>query len=258
MQIQPIQNNVPRAYNTQFKSVYPVIHWVAESNASYAPALTEEFSRTLNGKLVRLLNTSSGEIVSKLNNIQQQIAILSKEIETGTNEKSKKNALKKIEELEKNRNVLSFTQKIHNFVRHNDKDYADCPHVRTFYNRNGGYRANKFEPLVYLMTGKDALRFEKEYAKPIGCLNNANMKFSAELQQAKHDYWRKGFDFVNKRAQQYCDKNKMPYELHVKINTNRNDSGQIKGYNIMGMGYYPSEGSNNPFVITGLIKSGEV
>ena len=140
----------------------------------------------------------------------------------------------------------------------NDSDYTECPYVRAFYNKKGGYRNNSFEPLAYIMTGKDAMLFEEVYAKPIGYLNNANMRFSAELQQVKGDYWRKGFNYIQNRVRQSKCSDGTVKELHVKFNTNRNSVGKVQGYNMMGMGFYPSAGPNNPFVITGLIKNGEV
>ena len=58
MQIQAINSfsNIKTNQNPQFKSVYPVYHWVAEANGSYAPAVTKELSETLQRKIIRFLN----------------------------------------------------------------------------------------------------------------------------------------------------------------------------------------------------------
>ena len=47
----------------------------------------EKFTRTLNGKLVRELNLSKKEINLRLQKIQQQIEVLTKEIDAGANKK---------------------------------------------------------------------------------------------------------------------------------------------------------------------------
>ena len=58
MQIQPTHNYSIRKQNInpQFKSAYPVIHWVAETNGSYAPVLSENLAKKLQKKLLKFLS----------------------------------------------------------------------------------------------------------------------------------------------------------------------------------------------------------
>ncbi len=53
MNINPIFSEQSRV---NFQSTYPVVHWVAETNGSYAPVVTNDLIRKLQQKLVRALN----------------------------------------------------------------------------------------------------------------------------------------------------------------------------------------------------------
>ena len=50
MNIQPV--NFQQSYKTNFKSTYPVVHWVAETNGSYAPISNLKLVKKLNWKLI--------------------------------------------------------------------------------------------------------------------------------------------------------------------------------------------------------------
>lgn len=253
MQILPVQNNVNNI--PQFKSVYPVVHWVAETNSSYAPALTEELSRTLNGKFVRLLNTRAAEIFAKIKEVQKQIQSVTLKINCTQDNKLKYKLEKQLAKLTEEEKSLSFIQKIRQYLGQKDKDYAETHYVRTFYNKNGGLKGNKFEPMVYLLTGKDAVLVEDKLGRPIGNLQNKlGLNNSAEIQIARHNYWKQGLNYVKERSKKQAD-NDIPTGLHIKMNVVRTKTGNIKGYDIVGMGFYPLEGENSPFVKTGFIKS---
>ena len=63
MQIHSI-NNLSSQNKTQrvnFKSTYPVVHWVAEANSSYAPVANLDIVKKLQGKIVRVLNKPLSE-----------------------------------------------------------------------------------------------------------------------------------------------------------------------------------------------------
>ena len=61
MQIQSTSGYiVNKSFNPQFKSAYPVYHWVREKGGgSYAPAISHSLNKKLQGILVRLFNQTS-------------------------------------------------------------------------------------------------------------------------------------------------------------------------------------------------------
>ena len=77
MQIQSINNFYGAKSNNkpQFKSAYQVVHWVAETNGSYAPELTKVMAKKLNERIVSMLNENSATIVAKIKEIQEAIKI---------------------------------------------------------------------------------------------------------------------------------------------------------------------------------------
>ena len=89
MNIQPVNN-------TNFKSTYPVVHWVAETNGSYAPVANLQIVKKLQGKIIRMLNKP---LVS---------------------------STKPMEPLE---------QRLRAYIGVCDADYRNNPNVRSFYNR---------------------------------------------------------------------------------------------------------------------------
>ena len=59
MRIQPTQNYQYNQKNPQFKSAFPVVHWVAETNGSYAPAVSLHLTKKLQKILLGVLNQTS-------------------------------------------------------------------------------------------------------------------------------------------------------------------------------------------------------
>ena len=125
-----------------------------------------------------------------------------------------------------------------------------------FYNEMGGYQENKIEPAAYFVTGQDTNYIEK-LGETYGQIrsNLPKGKTTAELERAKNDYWKKGFNFVKTKAKHFKeDIHGTSKELHVKLETIRTKTGNIKGYKIVDFGFYPVKGEQNPFVITGWLK----
>lgn len=219
MQIQAI-NTYSTNPKPNFKAGYPVVHWLAESNGSYAPVVTREMTEVLQNKLVRLLNRTG----SKAN--EEKVNTMWKAVK---------------------------------YVAGNDAHYNKLPFVRSFYNRAGGWLKDKFEPISYLITGNDANIFEQNFAKPIGLMKSNSPKIngkrvSAELDMALNDYAIKGLNFVKKLSKEFCDKEKMNYSLHTKFETVRNSRGEIKDYKLVGLKFCPEKGKENPFEKLGYIK----
>ena len=219
MQIMPIQVNqtVNRTNNPQFKKAYPVVHWVAESNSSYAPVVSAELTEKLQRILVNILNKS-----------------------------------RRLKPDGAAKNAVAYISRV-------DEDYRNNDIVRSYYDQAGGFNKtfNKFMPLSYLITGGDAHVFNEKFGKPIGrakasapMLNGKPL--SAEVQQARSNYSVGGWTFVNDKKKGIYDKNGVEYSLHTKFETVRNKkTGEIKGYNLVGIKFCPQEGPENPFVKAG-------
>ena len=228
MQIQSVNNfTKPNLnQNPQFKSAYPVVHWVAEKGGgSYAPALTYELNKQLQGILVRLLNRTS-----KLSNTEHGLSLIGK--------------LKPEKPKE-----LGTPEKI------GDPDYASNPIVRTFYNKKGGWQG-RFIPVSYLITGNDVNLFNEEFGRPIGISSTDAPKIqgipvSAEYNKAVKNYALGGLSFVENPEIKITDENKMEYGLHTKFEIIRNKNGEIKGYELIDLKFCPEKGKENPFVRTG-------
>ena len=246
MQIQSIQagSYLNQNKQPQFKSVYPVVFWVAEKGGSYAPVITRDFSKTLATKFVNILNYSRKEIndmMVKIENTRQ---------ETGL---TNYNGLRKLK--------LEIAQRVKNFISRFDADYAKQnksynirPHTRAF-TTSGGLVNGRYLPTAYLITGEDAYFFDRTYGRPIGVSRSrgGNRFKSAELERALADFWTQGFNYVKNGAKNFKI-NGEPSELHVKVDTIRARTGNIKGYNVTGVGFFPQEGAKNPFELTEWLK----
>ena len=225
MQIQPINNIPNKQINPQFKSAYPVVHWIAETNSSYAPVMTENLAKKLQKKLLKCI---SYDFLRKVKTPMWDKAF-----------------------------------EAYKYVYSKDRDFAAHPIARSFYNKDGGkFINNKFEPLLYLITGADLVSFEDSLAKPIGRLKKgapyANGKpISAELNLALGDYWNRGLNFVKGRSKEFCDSQGMPYELHTKFRVVRTKTGRVKNFELVGMKFLPSKGPENPFEKLGMVKAGK-
>ena len=75
MQIQSINNfsNIKKNQNPTFKSVYPVVHWIAETNGSYTPELRKNIATKLNERIISMLNENSKEIINRNQPINKEL-----------------------------------------------------------------------------------------------------------------------------------------------------------------------------------------
>ena len=220
MQISSINGyaNSMQQNNIGFKSVYPVYYWLADGGRDFAPAKTKELSKTLHSRVIRALNKFRPRL--------EQLS------PTGG-------------------------QRISNYIGKHDRMYRENPVARSFYNFDGGFKANKFEPITYLLTGNDVAVFDQKYAKNIGIQkHNAPLvnqrPQSAELNKAIGDYVSEGLNYIKNRKKDFGT-SEMPYGLHVKVEAKRGKTGQPK-YEVVDMKFKPEKGKENPFVEQGYIK----
>ena len=220
MQIQSLNSSSIYRQKPTFKASYPVVHWLAETNGSYAPVLSEELTKTLPGKLVRILNNG---LIAKKTPLPENVV------------------------------------RAYNYVKSLDTDFQRMSVVRSFYNGEGNLKSDKFEPISYMITGNDVTSFENALAKPIGrSMREAPVlggkPLSGELNMALGDYWSKGLNFVKNGSKKFVDKDGIPNELHTKFRIIRTKTGKIKGYELVGIKFLPSKGPTNPFERLGYTK----
>ena len=283
MNIQAINSaSLNQQNKPNFKQAIPVVYWVTEAGGrNFTPAVTEELSRTLNTKLVRILNSSERKIFEKLKENLKKLGInneIIKKIKSSIIEicnlrdaESIKIRINKLiedtqlksdaaQKVRKTASDLNITSRAHKYISARDKDYERYPFARGFNNEKGGEKGNRFEPISYIITGNDAEIFEANYGKPIGETKaklkalGYNPSKTAELQQKLSDYWTMGLDFSKKRAKDFKPKNNEPYELHVEVERQRSNTGKPLGYRILDMKFCPRKGPKNPFEITNWFK----
>lgn len=121
-------NNYTYQNNTNFKSAYPVVHWVAESNGSFAPVANLQIVKKLQRRIIGILNKPLVASSKPMNPLEQRIRT---------------------------------------YIAACDVDYRLNPMVRSFYNRISG-DVQRFTPTSYVISGNDVEIFEDAFTKNIG------------------------------------------------------------------------------------------
>ena len=255
MQIQSINkfSNIKKNQNPQFKSVYPVVHWLAETNGSFAPQITKEVAQEFNENIIRRLNMKKLEIDEKISELIKKISEIAEKKKTARSEREKIAKEKKIEKYRRDLADLYLTQRVQNYIAGLDSEYARKPIARNFYNENG--YANKYghEAAVYIATGNDALYLDS-LGRDIGIAKRN--RDSRAIERARSDYWTKGRKMVEERQKDFKLSTGEEAELHVKMEILRDIAGEKTGYyNITDMRRFPKTGPNNPFALIDWMKS---
>ena len=250
MLIHSINNysNLSKNQRPQFKSVYPVVHWLAETNASYSPALTHDSALKLNKRIVEILNLKAPVIEEEISKLMAKVSELNRELGLVKSVRQKESKEKKIATALSSIADLRLSQRVQAYIARNDKEYdADNPIVRGFYDRQGGFRKGNYDSVAYIATGEDAL-YLNNLGKQIGVERSKGNKIGEE--RARDNYQKLGREHVQARAAEFRRVNSEPSELHVKMEIKRDGVGDKVGYNISEMKYFPKEGPNNPFMLT--------
>lgn len=197
---------------TNFKSTYPVVHWIAETNGSYAPVASLDITRKLQGKIVRVLNKSLAGSKKPMNAKEQNLRT---------------------------------------YVAVCDADYRNIPIVRSFYDRISFF-PQKFIPISYIISGKDVTQFNDLLCKNIGiskkeAIQNLSTPYSQKTQDAIATYNKLGLQFVNDKNVRIRDPQNMTYVLHTKFQIIRNKLGEIKDYVFQDARFLPETGQHSPF-----------
>lgn len=197
---------------TSFGSAFPVVHWVAETNGSYAPIGNLKTVRLLQGKVVRVLNKPLSVTVKPMN-LQEQ--------------------------------------KLRAYISSSDSDYRNQAIVRSFYRHTNNGNPEKFTPVSYIITGKDVATFNNKFGRDIGeakgkARANSGSSNSLETATALRQYKYGGLSFVNDENRQYKDEKGVKYILHTKFEVVRNKLGKIKDYRFVDAKFLPASGPKNP------------
>lgn len=225
MQINSIQtyNYQKKSQNPQFKSAYPVYHWVEKNGEKVVPIVTKSEIEKVQSKIVRMLNKT----LSRKNPIKARI-------------------MDRFAEL----------------VAEGDRDYSIKPEVRSFYNATGGWKEKAFEAVTYLITGKDVAEFDNVYGKPLGKAKSISKTptgklCSLELEKARSNYEIKGLNFVKEQSELFVkdDKKTGLHIVYTPIYYQKGaKKGEVKEYSPKWVLFRPESGESNPFVKLGLVE----
>lgn len=209
MKIQSVSYNNNNVPNRAFRSVYPIYHWHKEAG-QFAPVFDVETAKKYQKQILGILNRT-------------------------------KHLCGKFSE--------QFIKEVHELLSEYDKDFGEEPCALSFYDQNAGVKRGwdgniyDIKPCTYLITGKDALFFEKYYRRPIGHVKfdakMYNTTDSPETKQALLDYYFNGRDFVNQKVKDFNEK------VNMELHTIFEDDRPVK------IGFCPKAGSENPFVKMG-------
>ena len=196
-----------------FKATYPVVHWVAETNGSFAPVSDLKSVKKLQGKIIRILNKP----------------------------------------LDKSSKAIKFEeQNLRSYIGRCDIDYRNNPNVRTFYNRErANLNGNSYS--AYIISGDSIAPFEEDLAKIIGnekrkAIQTIKNAYSPEAIAAIKSYNSNGLQYVNRPELRIKDTNTgMTYALHTKFQIIRNSLGKIKDFKFIDARFLPEFGPESPF-----------
>lgn len=227
--------------NSSFKAVYPVMHWVAEANGSYAPVSKLKYVQAFQEKLVSYLNTNPLLTPKEIKELTKAKLKAQKEIITEGEEKISVDSLKKIIDIP--------SQYLRAYIASCDEGYRNTLRgnkVRSFYDRVTS-SSNTFIPTSYILSGEDAKEFNKRFGEEIGRNIRIYGKDSDEVKMAKYKYNHDGLKFVKDYTRRKKDTNGRTQVLHTKFEIARNNEGEITGFNFIDARFLPEFGPESPF-----------
>ena len=227
--------------NTNFKSVYPVVHWVREANGSYAPVSKIKYVQAFQEKLICYLNSNPLLTPKEIKELTKAKLKAEKEIITDGEEKISVDSLKKIIDIP--------SQYLRAYISSCDDGYRNALRgnkVRSFYDRVTS-SSNDFIPTSFVLSGEDAKEFNKRFGEEIGRATKIYGKDSDEVKKAKWKYNNEGLKFVNNYLRRKKDANGRTQVLHTKFEIVRNNEGEITGFKYIDARFLPEFGPESPF-----------
>ncbi len=244
-----LQTNNYNYKSTNFKATFPVVHWVAEANGSYAPVAIKS---TVEDFQVRILEFLGKPLKKTYTEIQKLEKEKDKE---NISSKDKKNIARKLKSLYEILDVPA--QRLRAYMASCDVDYRLKPKARSYYNSVQG-SVDSFSPTSYLITGKNIPDFEEKFAKKYGKENSRRIELikqgvpleeaeTHEYKAAQHKYNNQGLDYVNYYPRRIKDSKGRTQTLHTKFEIERDTDGKFIGYRFIDARFLPEFGPESPF-----------
>ena len=255
MKIQPTNFN-NHNYNQQIshKATFPVVHWVAEVNGSYAPIAQKEVVEYFQAKLIGFLKANLKKTYSDIQKLEANKNLKK------TTQKEKTEIERKIKSLYEILDVPA--QRLRGYLATIDSDYRINPTARSYYNIVHGSIDNPYST-TYILTGHNVKDFENKFCKEYGKERSLKKKRiesgmkeedanTPQYKKALNNYNYGGFDYVNFYPRRIKDKKNQTYTLHTKFEIERNEEGKFIGYRFLDARFLPERGPESPFAKLGI------
>ena len=242
-------NQINYQPQTNFKSTYPVVHWVAEANGSYAPIAERTAVELFQARILEFLRNSVNKTLTEVQKLERE------KDKKNISEKTKKEINRKLKSLYEILDVPA--QKLRAYLASCDVDYRLNQKARSYYNSFYG-SVDSFTPTSYIITGNSIKKFEdhvkiKEYGKE----NSLRTKRisqgispeeaeTPEFKAAQNRYNHNGYDFVNFYPRRIKDSQGRTQTLHTKFQIERNSDGKFIGYKFIDARFLPESGPESP------------
>ena len=234
--------------NTNFKSAFPVVHWVAETGGSYAPVAEKEVVEGFQKRILEILRKPINKTLTDVKKLED------KKSKKNISEKELKDIKRQLKSLYEILDVPA--QKFRTYLASPDIDYRLNPKVRSYYNSYYG-SVDSFTPTSYLITGNSVADFDNKFGKELGKQRSIKKKlmengateeeaetpaYKAALNKYNHD----GFDYVNYYPRRIKDSNGRTQTLHTKFEIERDIDGKFIGYRFIDARFKPEYGPESP------------
>ena len=242
-----LQTNYNQYQQTNFKSAFPVVHWVSEVNGSYAPVAQKEVVEGFQKRIVEILQSSIKKTLTDVQKLEKQLN------KRDISDKEKRSITGRLKSLYELLDVPA--QKLRSYIAAVDVDYRLNPNVRSFYNVVHG-TTDFSASTAYLITNpKD---FNNKFAKELGkqraikkkLIDNGASKEEAETPEYKkalRKYNYEGFDYVNYYPRRIKDSKGATQVLHTKFEIERDTDGKFIDYRFIDARFLPEKGPESPF-----------
>ena len=203
-----------------FKSVYPVYHWL-KFDGKYKPATKNEWVHRCQRLLAAMLNKAS--------------------------------------HLDLDHPGKSVLHNTGCYVASVDENYKSIPHVCSYYNNFGGFKNSPdrraIDPMAYLVTGADAIEFEQIFGKPVCASKKQEFRSQKEIDEsisrARFSYALKGPEFIKSRSAKFIDKESgNPVELHTIFERTSDNNHPLR---MIKCSFFIQGDKKNPLITNGII-----
>ena len=244
-----LQTNYQPQYNTNFKAIFPVVHWVSEANGSYAPVAEKQVVELFQVKILEFLRKSIDKTLTEVKKLSIE------KNKKNISDKDKRNIERKLKSLYEILDVPA--QNLRAYLASCDVDYRLNPKARSYYNTILG-SVDTFTPTSFFLTGPTVTDFENKFAKELGKQNGLRInriKHGAtpeeaetpEFKKAQRKYNYEGYNYVNSYQKRIKDNQGRTQTLHTKFQIERDSDGKFTGYKFIDARFLPEYGPESPF-----------